>query len=149
MYLNGERMCPIKHPPFQPELLAAWRTGDSVPGCSNGNRIGKARTLQFLFRAHEKNRQCAQDQGLATIQAQPASITHFNHHPKAVCLYYHPSAITWALGCSVHRGVRAMFGRCEWCTQESRTLKIVHTEPLNQTVGYPGHVAMSMENFAS
>jgi hypothetical protein len=70
--------------------------------------------------------------------AKPASTTQFNQHPKGVCRVYHPQAVQWALGCSVHRGMLNDNGHCEPCQREKKTGTYHPANLLRQTVGYPG-----------
>ena len=71
-------------------------------------------------------------------EATPASHTHFNQHPKAVCRLYHPNAVRWRVGCSLHRDVMEDLGRCVWCTKEKSMGGIIWSRSLRQTMGYPG-----------
>jgi hypothetical protein len=51
---------------------------------------------------------------------------------------YHPHAVQWALGCSLHRGVLDEGGRCESCSREKKTGTMHLATLLRQTGGYPG-----------
>ena len=77
---------------------------------------------------------CAYRSGMV---AQPASYTHFNHHPTKWCEAYHPGCIRWDIGCSRHRGPMDPTGQCTYCCMESQGQYYPQTS-LRQTQGYPG-----------
>ena len=85
--------------------------------------------------------QCANEQGIPTAYAKPASTRKFNQHPKGICRMYHPRAVQWVLGCNVHRGVLDDMGRCEECVNEKKNGMFFSTL-LRDTEGYPGDDAL-------
>ena len=82
------------------------------------------------------SRQCAYDQGRRLNDAQPQSQTHFNHHPQGRCRYYHPHAVDWVWGCSIHYGW--WIEGCQVCKGELDTGQYVLAKSLREKVGYPG-----------
>jgi hypothetical protein len=76
--------------------------------------------------------QCAIAKGLHPSQARPATYDAFNEHPTMFCQMYHPQAIQWTVGCSVHRGPLNQQRQCIYCISG---LPYPVTR-LDQTTGY-------------
>ena len=66
----------------------------------------------------------------------PATREEFRSHPTTFCKTNHPGYIKYAIGCSIHEGVRNFAGLCAWCEQEKVTLSFLDPIPIERKVGY-------------
>lgn len=81
---------------------------------------------------------CAINTGIQLGTAQPASREHFNQHPIQRCHQDHPTYINSVIGCSAHRGVLNLAGRCYWCDLERTKNTYYLARALHECYGYRG-----------
>jgi hypothetical protein len=134
---HGSLFTPHSPPSESPNTAQSGNSAglsDRVLG--DGHQVYNAYWYSFRISDADDSVQCAIDQGFHASQAQPATHTHFNHHPKASCQIFHLNMIQYTIGCSVHWGVRDATGNCDHCVWERVNGQFIYELSLKQKIGY-------------